>query len=133
MTLTIISVGDKNCPSFNTYTKRITKWKLKTLTYTKAPKYLDLIDLKKENIVLLDEYGKHYTSIEFSDFMGKQEKDITFLIGAAEGFPKEVHDIPHQKIALSKMTLPHAFARIILVEQIYRAQQILSGHPYHKD
>jgi rRNA large subunit m3Psi methyltransferase RlmH len=129
----IISVGDKHCPSFNTYLKRITRWKIKDLTYAKAPRYLDLVDEKKDMIILLDEHGKHYTSTAFADFLNHLEKDIAILVGAADGFPQDVHSKAHHKIALSYMTLPHAFARIILIEQIYRAQQILSGHPYHKD
>ena len=127
----IISTGDKNCPWFNEYAKRLS-WKNKILTYNKTPPYLELINPKKEKIILLDERGIEMTSVEFSKFMQKIEGDVCFIVGGATGFPKDLYDVPHQKLSLSKMTLPHEFARIVLIEQIYRAQQILSGHPYHK-
>ena len=127
----MISTGDKNCPYFNEYAKRLV-WKHKIMTYSKPPQYLDLIDAKKEKIILLDERGEQMTSVEFAKFMEKTTGDICFIVGGASGFPAVVYDVPHQKMALSKMTLPHEWARIILIEQIYRAQQILAGHPYHK-
>ncbi|USO02432.1 MAG: 23S rRNA (pseudouridine(1915)-N(3))-methyltransferase RlmH [Alphaproteobacteria bacterium] len=128
----LISTGKKSCPDFNAYTKRINQWKLQILTYNKAPRYLELIEPKKEKIVLLDERGKHMTSVQFSEFLEPNE-NLCFIVGAATGFPKELFSVPHQKISLSSMTFPHELARILLIEQIYRAQQILRNHPYHKD
>ena len=127
----IISTGDKNCPMFGEYAKRIV-WKHKILTYHKIPDYLTLVNPKKESIILLDERGKEMSSITFAHFIEKQEKDLCFIEGGATGFPKELYDTPHQKLSLSHMTFPHEIARILLIEQIYRAQQILAKHPYHK-
>lgn len=128
----IISTGDKNCIWFNEYLKRM-HWKVNVLTFNKTPKYLDLIDLKKEKIILLDEHGLEMTSIEFASFINEHMSDhLCFIVGSAEGFSKDLHQIPHQKIALSLMTMPHEMARVVLMEQIYRAQQILNRHPYHK-
>lgn len=132
MMLTIISVGSKTCPEFQGYAKRITRWKCKLLTYSKPPIYTSLVNPQKEAIFILDERGQHFTSAEFAHFMNKQEQNMVFLVGGAEGFPKNTYQLPHTKVALSYMTLPHEWARILLIEQIYRAQQIIAGHPYHK-
>lgn len=87
-------------------------------------------------LVALDERGKQYTSVAFSSQLKKWVRQapssITFVIGGAEGLPKEVKAITNATIALSQMTLPHRFARLILAEQIYRAYCIEKNIPYHK-
>jgi 23S rRNA (pseudouridine1915-N3)-methyltransferase len=86
-------------------------------------------------IVLLDEKGTEYTSV---DFAGKLEKNmaagykrIVFVIGGPYGFSKSVYDAASEKIALSRMTFPHQLVRLIFIEQLYRALTILKGEPYH--
>lgn len=88
-------------------------------------------------VILLDEKGKQYTSREFSqkmDFwMNSSVKKINFLVGGAYGFSEEIYARANEKIALSKMTFTHQMVRLFMVEQFYRADQILQGKPYHND
>jgi 23S rRNA (pseudouridine1915-N3)-methyltransferase len=94
--------------------------------------------LKKENsyqVVLLTENGKQYDSPEFALYIDQQfyqqSKSPIFVIAGAEGFSQDLLKSYPQKMSLSPMTFPHKLARIILVEQLYRAQCISAGHPYH--
>jgi 23S rRNA (pseudouridine1915-N3)-methyltransferase len=86
--------------------------------------------------VLLDENGKALTSTAFALFIEKMMissvKDIVFFVGGAEGFSDEFRKKAHFLLSLSKMTLPHEVARMVLVEQIYRAFTIIRGERYHK-
>jgi 23S rRNA (pseudouridine1915-N3)-methyltransferase len=87
-------------------------------------------------VVLLDAAGKQFTSQQFARWLGEVRdrgtRDIVFLCGDAEGFPDELRAGAKQRIALSTLTMPHEFARVVLTEQLYRAFTILSGHPYSK-
>jgi 23S rRNA (pseudouridine1915-N3)-methyltransferase len=86
--------------------------------------------------VLLDAAGRQFTSREFArwlaDLRDRGTRELVFLCGSAEGFPEEFRRRAHAKLALSTLTMPHEFARVVLAEQIYRAFAILSGHPYPK-
>lgn len=88
-------------------------------------------------VILLDEKGKQYTSREFAQkmdsWMNSSVKKINFLIGGAYGFSDEIYQRANEKIALSKMTFTHQMVRLFMVEQFYRADQILQGKPYHND
>ena len=88
-----------------------------------------------EQIILLDENGKNYTSVEFSDFLQQKfnqgGKGIVFVVGGAYGFSDDVYKQATAKISLSKMTFSHQMIRMIFFEQIYRAMTILKGEPYH--
>ena len=88
-------------------------------------------------IVLLDERGKEFTSVQFAQFIDKKAntglKRIVFVIGGAYGFSSAVYDAANEKIALSKMTFPHQLIRLIFVEQLYRAMTILHNEPYHHE
>lgn len=90
-----------------------------------------------DDVILLDEKGKQYTSMEFSkliqDKMTYSGRDIVFVIGGAYGFSQEVYDRAASKISLSKMTFSHQMVRTIFVEQIYRAFTIMKGEPYHHE
>lgn len=90
-----------------------------------------------DDVILLDEKGKQYSSIEFSrliqDKMTYSGRDIVFVIGGAYGFAPEVYDRAASKISLSKMTFSHQMVRTIFVEQIYRAFTIMKGEPYHHE
>ena len=84
--------------------------------------------------VALSEWGKQTTSVNFAEWtksLINRPQKIFFLISGAEGFCEEVLKNCQEKISLSELTFPHKLARIILVEQLYRAQTIRSGHPYH--
>ena len=88
-------------------------------------------------IVILDEKGKQFTSREFSakidHWMNSSVKKVAFFIGGAYGFSSEIYDRANEKMSLSKMTFTHQMIRLFFVEQIYRADQILQGKPYHND
>ena len=88
-------------------------------------------------IVILDEKGKQFTSREFSakidHWMNSSVKKVAFFIGGAYGFSAEIYDRANEKMSLSKMTFTHQMIRLFFVEQIYRADQILQGKPYHND
>lgn len=88
-------------------------------------------------VVLLDEKGKEFTSREFAQklntYQNNSVKRICFLIGGAYGFSEEVYNRANEKLSLSKMTFTHQMIRLFFVEQIYRADQILQGKPYHND
>jgi len=86
-------------------------------------------------LVALDERGKSLDSVELSRFVAKaqgQSKDLLFAIGGDEGLAQEVVDAAALSLSLSRMTLPHRLARLVLVEQLYRAFTLLRGEPYHK-
>ena len=89
----------------------------------------------KSTLVLLDARGKQYSSEEFARFLGDyQDRNplpLVFAVGPADGFSEGVSSIAQHTISLGAMTLAHELARIVLLEQIYRAFTILKGHPYH--
>lgn len=90
-----------------------------------------------DDLILLDERGKQYSSIELAkvlqDKISYIGKDIVFVIGGAYGFSQAVYDRSNSKISLSKMTFSHQMVRVIFVEQIYRAFTIMKGEPYHHE
>ena len=86
------------------------------------------------HIVAMTEWGKRYTSVTFAEWtrsLFDRPNKIFFLIAGAEGFSQEVLSACQDRLSLSELTFPHKLARILLVEQLYRAQTIRSGHPYH--
>lgn len=95
--------------------------------------------LKKLNatdiLVLLDENGKHYSSIDFSNYLQKKMnsgiKQLVFVIGGPYGFSDSVYQKAQGKISFSKMTFSHQMVRLFVVEQVYRAFTILKNEPYH--
>lgn len=87
-------------------------------------------------IVALDERGKDMTTRELAKLMEKWMEDgtnPTFVIGSADGLSPRVKSSAGLMMRLSSMTLPHAMARLLLVEQLYRAVSIIQNHPYHRD
>lgn len=88
-------------------------------------------------VVLLDERGKQYSSIEFSAFLEKQmisgRRKVVFVVGGPYGFSKPVYDRADSLLSLSKMTFNHEMIRLFFTEQIYRAMTILRGEPYHHE
>jgi 23S rRNA (pseudouridine1915-N3)-methyltransferase len=89
----------------------------------------------REHVVALDERGEELTSLAFADRVRRwQERgqDVTLVIGGADGLSPEVVARAREKVAVSRFTLAHRLARLVLVEQLYRAFTILRGEPYHK-
>lgn len=87
-------------------------------------------------LILLDEHGKEYRSIEFADYIQKRMssgRDVVFVVGGPYGFSEAVYQRANGKISLSKMTFSHQMVRLFFVEQIYRAMTILRGEPYHHE
>ncbi len=98
--------------------------------------FLNLIE-NSDTVVLLDEKGKQFTSREFAskidNWMTSSVKKVSIIIGGAYGFSEEMYERANEKMSLSKMTFTHQMIRLFFVEQIYRADQILQGKPYHND
>lgn len=154
MRITILSIGKfENSPHkavFENYLKRL-KWKveLRELELKNAQNMsvdkikegegeLILKALKPSSkLIVLDERGRQFGSIAFSkmisDFALAGDSDLTFVIGGSDGLSQEVLKKAGLKISLSTMTFPHLMVRAILIEQIYRAQSIVAGHPYHRE
>jgi 23S rRNA (pseudouridine1915-N3)-methyltransferase len=90
-----------------------------------------------DDVILMDEHGKEYTSVDFASLLQKkisyEGKDIVFVIGGAYGFSNEVYRRANSKISLSKMTFSHQMVRAIFTEQLYRAFTIMRGEPYHHE
>lgn len=88
-------------------------------------------------VVLLDEHGKEFTSMEFSKYIEKKmssvPKRLVFIVGGPYGFSQEVKNRANEKISLSKMTFSHEMIRLIFTEQLYRAMTIMNNEPYHHE
>jgi 23S rRNA (pseudouridine1915-N3)-methyltransferase len=88
------------------------------------------------DLILLDEHGKEYRSIEYADYLQKKMsagRDVVFVVGGPYGFSDAVYQRSNGKISLSKMTFSHQMIRLFFVEQVYRAMTILRGEPYHHE
>lgn len=90
---------------------------------------------KSDQLILLDENGKSYTSVGFSQFLQKKMnsglKHLVFVIGGPYGFSDEVYNRANGKVSLSKMTFSHQMVRLFFIEQLYRGFTILRNEPYH--
>jgi 23S rRNA (pseudouridine1915-N3)-methyltransferase len=90
-----------------------------------------------DDLILLDERGKMFTSVEWAREMEKKflysARDITFVIGGSYGFSEAVYNRADGKISLSKMTFSHQLCRVIFLEQLYRMFTIIKGEPYHHE
>jgi 23S rRNA (pseudouridine1915-N3)-methyltransferase len=88
-------------------------------------------------VVALDETGEALSSRRFAERIGAWQDqgagELVFLIGGADGLDRAVLDRAALVLSLGPMTWPHLLVRGLLLEQLYRAQQILAGHPYHRD
>lgn len=93
--------------------------------------------LPSDFVILLDERGKQFSSLEFADYilrlMSSGRKRILFIVGGPYGFAQRVYDRADAKISLSRMTFNHEMVRMFFIEQIYRAMTILRGEPYHHE
>lgn len=88
-------------------------------------------------VIALDEKGKEQTSIEFSKTLERLQddgyRDVVFMIGGADGHGKKALQRANSKMCFGRMTWPHMLVRAMLAEQIFRAQSILTNHPYHRE
>lgn len=103
-------------------------------------KEADLILKQIENgddVILLDDKGKQYTSVGFSDFLQKKmntgNKRMVFVVGGPYGFSQRIYDRANGLLSLSTMTFSHQMVRLIFLEQLYRAMTIMKGEPYHHE
>lgn len=93
--------------------------------------------LPGDQVVLLDERGKEYSSLQFASYIDKKMQTVArrlvFVVGGPYGFSDAVYSAAVEKISLSKMTFSHQMIRMIFIEQLYRAMTILRGEPYHHE
>jgi len=91
----------------------------------------------EDYIVLLDEKGKSYTSLDFANYLNRflisTYKRVVFVIGGAYGFHESIYNVAREKLSLSAMTLNHDMVRLFILEQIYRGCSILKNEPYHNN
>ena len=147
--LTISKENDLHTKSLlNDYSTRLRHYTSFEIINIKPQKYSGIDEQKKaeanqllkkisseETLLLLDERGKELTSTGLADFietkMNTGVKAMWFAIGGAYGFDEAIYKRSNHSISLSKMTLPHQLASVILVEQLYRAFTIIRGEGYH--
>ncbi len=87
-------------------------------------------------VILLDEHGAEYRSVEFAEWLQKKMgsgRDLSLVIGGAYGFSPAVYQRANGKLSLSQMTFSHQMIRLMAIEQIYRAMTILRNEPYHHE
>mmetsp|Transcript_19698 Transcript_19698/g.19798 ORF Transcript_19698/g.19798 Transcript_19698/m.19798 type:complete len:186 (+) Transcript_19698:354-911(+) len=143
LTTTIVTVGKKNgiepwiAAGCTEYEKRISStMSIKTLCLKNDDALIDSVKTLRGTIIALDENGKEFTSREFSSYFYKALESggahTSFLIGGYGGLPKEIKN-NYPLISIGKMTWTHQMARLLLLEQLYRALEIRKGSGYHKD
>ncbi len=89
-----------------------------------------------DTVVLLDEHGREYRSIDFARWLQQKQQTarrLVFVIGGPYGFSPSVYQRANEQLSLSKMTFSHQMIRLIFTEQIYRACTIIKGEPYHHE
>ena len=156
MKLIIVSVGHKMpdwiTAGFNEYTKRmpreaqISLLEIKPEPRTTGKTVTQIMEAEAQRIlsalpqhcrrIALDERGAtpstKQLAAQMQDWM-REGRDIAFIIGGADGLHESVKQAAQQLLALSALTLPHAFVRVLLAEQLYRAHSLMHNHPYHRE
>ena len=156
MKLLIVSVGHKMpdwiTSGFNEYAKRMPReMKIELLEIKPEPRSTgktttQIMEAEAQRIlaalpqnclrIALDERGVQPTTRELAtqmqDWM-REGRDVAFIVGGADGLHEPVKQAAKQLLALSRLTLPHAFVRVLLAEQLYRAHSMLHNHPYHRE
>lgn len=157
MKLTLLAIGKTNSEElirlFEDYRKRLTHYisfDTTIIPELKNTKNLSVAEQKEkegelllknidpqDEVILLDEKGKEYTSVDFAAFLEKKSlssiKRMIFVIGGPYGFSDKVYQRANSRISLSKMTFSHQMIRVIFIEQLYRAMTIQKGEPYHHE
>lgn len=157
MKITFLTVGKTTFPfvkeGCDIFIKRIRHYT--TFEYIEIPELKNTSSLSKEQIrekeaelilkyvkntdkvVLLDERGKNFTSIEWSKELEKEivsgTRSLIFIVGGAYGFSKTIYERANGKLSLSSMTFSHQIIRLFFIEQLYRAFTIMKGEPYHNE
>ena len=155
MNIRLLTIGKTDNKSLQTliddYTKRLSfyvKFDLEIIPDIKNVKNLSEAQQKEkegelilskitptDHLILLDENGKTFSSVGFSDFLQKKMnagiKTLVFVIGGPYGFSETVYQKAHGKVSLSEMTFSHQMVRLFVIEQIYRGFTILRNEPYH--
>lgn len=130
-------VKDKNILNLESeYLKRITEIDFNIIE-VKDPQSVPqkIKELGKALVILLEEKGREFNSVDFSSYLENQinaSAKIIFVIGGADGHDPETLKIKNDSLSLSRLTFPHQLARLLFIEQVYRAFSILKKHPYHK-
>lgn len=92
---------------------------------------------KSDEVILLDEKGKQFSSVQFAAFISNKmlfsNKSIVFVVGGPYGFSQTVYQRADSMLSLSKMTFSHQMIRLLFTEQLYRAMSIIKGEPYHHE
>lgn len=157
MKIELIAIGKTSFDYLKTgiaiYEKRLTRYcnfKLSIIPDIKDAKNLSEAQIKHKEgelilkkidkshlVILLDDKGKDYTSMQFSNFLENKlmpsGKHIIFIIGGAYGFSEAIYERANQKLSLSKMTFSHQMVRLFFLEQLYRAYSIIKNEPYHHE
>lgn len=157
MKITLIVVGktDKKyiLEGIAEYEKRLSrycKFEIKVIPDVKNSKSMSAsVQMQKEGelilsairssseIILLDERGTEYSSVEFARFIEKKaiagQSELSFIIGGPYGFSPDVRSSASSEISLSRLTFSHQIVRLLFMEQIYRAMTIIKGEPYHHE
>ena len=144
MKVTIIAGGVLKAGPLHALVKEYEKrllWKISIIEIPESPHKnttpLFVEKIPKDAVVIaLDERGDNLESPELARWIeskqGSGHSHFCFLIGTADGFNETMASHVHKKIAFGKSTWPHLMVRVMLLEQLYRAQQIIQGHPYHR-
>lgn len=139
MNLHIIAIGKKKSeydPMINEYKKRITTPFDLSLEIIQTDTAIEKIK-SGDYVIALDEHGKEFTTVGFSQIIDKllqtSPKRIVFIIGESHGLEPSVRKRADITLCLGKFTLPHELARLVLVEQLYRTTNYLSGDKYHHE
>ncbi|MBA3813170.1 MAG: 23S rRNA (pseudouridine(1915)-N(3))-methyltransferase RlmH [Alphaproteobacteria bacterium] len=145
MHITIASIGKLKNPALKSlyaeYNKRL-EWKVNLTEFDAKPSIeqegaclLNAIP-PSTFLITLDENGENLKSEEFATCLKNiqlyHQGKLGLIVGGASGLSKEVKEKSQKSISFGRMTWPHLFVRVMLIEQLYRAQQILKGHPYHR-
>jgi len=157
MTIKLLAIGKTDSKllqqlisEYENRLKHYVRFKIETIPDIKNAKNLSEVQQKEKEgeqilkklsptdiLVLLDEKGKHFSSIDFSKFLQKKMnsgiKQLVFVIGGPYGFSDTVYEKSQGMLSLSKMTFSHQMVRLFVVEQVYRAFTILRNEPYHHE
>ncbi|WP_298648322.1 23S rRNA (pseudouridine(1915)-N(3))-methyltransferase RlmH [uncultured Proteiniphilum sp.] len=157
MKIILLSVGKTDDPFFSQiieeYSRRINfyiPFDMKIIPDIKNTKNLSEKEQKKQEgekllkglqpsdyVVLLDDKGKQYSSLEFAGYLEKKTfsaaKRLVFVVGGPYGFSQEIREKATETMSLSRMTFTHQMVRLVFTEQLYRAMTILHNEPYHHE
>ena len=156
MKLFIVSVGHKMpdwiTAGFNEYAKRMPReakielLEIKPEPRTSGKTTAQIMEVEAQRIlaalpqnclrIALDEHGTQPTTRQFAAQMQgwmREGRDVAFIIGGADGLHDSIKKIAQPMLALSALTLPHAFVRVLLAEQLYRAYSLMHNHPYNRE